>query len=178
MQLGVPRLRLLLATSITLTAVAGGWGFIQARSLQAMRQERDALRTEVNNTAQARADVKKRECAQVAESAFHKLGYSDNAKSPTARSEAFVDHYSRKYDRCLVELLITDFQGGKETDVRQIYDVNERQNFGDYFWISSETKKYWEQKPTQCRIARPGQDETFCSSTGEWETYEREIMNS
>jgi hypothetical protein len=175
MQFSATSLRSVLACTFVLVFLATGWGIIEAQSLDAVRQERDALKLELNSKAVARTDANRRECAQDAQAAFEKAGYSESASSPQFAAEAFTDHYSRKYDRCLIELLLT---GKRGEATRMIYDANEHQDFGEYYWFPSATKKFWEQKPIQCTIIRPGQDQTFCSSTAEWEAYEREMMNS
>lgn len=70
----------------------------------------------------------------------------------------------------------TSFHGVKETIIQSVFDVDERTDFGDYSWVSSDTKKYWEQRPIQCSMKPPGKPEAFCSTTGEWDAYVKSLM--
>jgi hypothetical protein len=91
-------------------------------------------------------------------------------------SDSYSNRYNPALKRCLMVLVNTSFQGAHETIIQTILDVDERADFGDYGWVSSDTKKYGEQPPIQCRMKPPGKPEAVCHSTGEWDAYVKSLM--
>ena len=148
------------------------------------RGQRDQLAQKLSDRDAIRLDAAKHECATRSANLFRTLGYNDNPaqKKDAMHTEEFADHFSKRLDRCLIEITITDVGASNgqasQTIGKNIYDADERRSFGEYYWIASSTKKYWEQKPFQCHMTPPDKDEGFCESTGEWENFEQELMSS
>lgn len=174
-----------LTWSVGVLALVLGCLLIAERSVLAgLRRERDQLAHLLSDRESGRLDAAKHDCASRSVNLFRTLGFSDNPaqKNSGMHTEEFVDHYSKRLGRCLIDITITDAASAngqaRETISKNIYDADERRTFGEYYWISSDTKKYWEQKPFQCHMTPPDKDEGFCKSTGEWENFEQELMNS
>lgn len=139
-----------------------------------LRAENAKLRAQLADTSAA----EKIACAGRAEAAFRALGYSEKGGSDSAGNlgDSYNNHYNQTLKRCLMVVVSTSFHGANETVIQSIFDVDERTDFGDYGWVSSGTKKYWEQPPIQCSMKLPGKSESVCRSTAEWDTYIKSLM--
>lgn len=163
--------------------------------INALSQERDQVRQQLVRLSQERDQLVsgqnprytalRRDCAATALRMFHALGYNENVQkndSGMPRTEEYSSHYSRRLGRCLLsyddENYSYDKAGGHQTITKGIMDADERRQFGEYLWLSSNTKKYWEQKPVMCHETPPGKAEAWCKSSDEWEDFERDLMNS
>ncbi len=114
-------------------------------------------------------------CSGKAAEVFHSLGYSDDDNGNSGRLPSYTNHYSQKLGRCLMMVEIDNTRTGAVS--KQIFDADERTPFGDYFWIPSATKKYWEQAPIECHMTPPDRDDAFCRSTDEWDGYAKSLMS-
>jgi hypothetical protein len=72
----------------------------------------------------------------------------------------------------------TSFNGGHEVVSKSLIDTDEHTSFGEYAWVSSDTKKAYEQRPMQCAITPPDAAESSCHSTDEYEAYLTEMLAS
>lgn len=169
-----------LVVPVAAAIAACGWAMVQARSISELRQQERELQGQLRDTSWQRLAAAKKECAATAERLFHTLGYKEDTGSSGNKNEwdTLTTHFSRKYGRCLMLTTSISVRDGKEFQNKLLMDANERQQFGEYDWMSSDTKKYWEQRPFTCEAAIPGEDSLTCTSTAEWETYERNMMNS
>lgn len=157
----------------------------QREQLTKQRDQLTAQRDQLSSDQNPRYVAAKRDCAATAERMFHEQGYNDKTttnKAGLPHNEEYSSHYSRRLGRCLYETATEDmtYSGGKARDmiIKSIFDADERRDFGSYVWASSDTKKYWEQKPMQCHLTPPDKPESYCATTDEWTDYERELMNS
>ncbi|GAA0300061.1 hypothetical protein GCM10009087_07380 [Sphingomonas oligophenolica] len=171
----------LLAGLLGLAVVAlAAFCVLQTRSLGEVRQENASLVAQLAESKDKALITAKRECAERAASVFHSMGYSDKGDGGKLGldTQTYTNHYSPRLKRCLMELMINGYQsGGTETVQRFVIDADERADFGDYSWVSSQTKKYWEQKPVICKMIPPGKDEMYCKSTDEWDAYVKSLMS-
>lgn len=146
-----------------------------------LKAQRDKLLAETNPATIAL----RKDCAVTALRMFRALGYNEHIQkneSGMPRTEGYSSHYSRRLGRCLLSYDDENYSydpkaGGHQTITKGIMDADERKQIGDYLWISSD-KKYWEQKPMMCHRNVPGQAESWCHSSGEWDDFQNDLMNS
>lgn len=143
--------------------------------LQAANLELTAKLTDKADKDAAEAKVV---CSDRAQAVFQSMGYSDKGDGGVSAldGQTYTNHYNPLLKRCLMELTITGFSSGTEVIQRSFFDADERTDFGEYSWVASATKKYWEQKPVQCKMTPPGKEKSFCHSTEEWEAYVKSLM--
>jgi hypothetical protein len=173
----------------------GGFAVYEHLKINNLSHDRDQLRQQLVQLSQERDQLVsgqnpryialRRDCAATALRMFHALGYNENVqKNDTGmpHTEEYSSHYSRQLGRCLLsyddENYSSDKTGGHQTITKGIMDADERRQFGEYLWFSSNTKKYWEQKPVMCRETVPGKAEAWCTSSDQWDDFERDLMNS
>ncbi len=144
----------------------------------ALRAENATLRLKLADASEKNQAATRIACAARAEAAFRALGYSARGGGDNAGnlSDTYNNHYNLALGRCLMVVVSMSFHGANETIVQSMFDVDERTNFGEYMWVSSDTKKYWDQPPIQCRMKPPGKPEVFCRSTDEWDEYVKSMM--
>ncbi len=144
----------------------------------ALRAENTKLKAKLADTSENSQTAAKIACAARAEAAFRALGYSEKGGGNGAGNlgDTYNNHYSTALRRCLMVVVSTSFHGANETIIQSLFDVDERTDFGDYSWVSSNTKKYWEQPPIQCIMKPPGKPEAVCRSTAEWDAYVKSLM--
>jgi hypothetical protein len=143
----------------------------------ALRTENARLSAQLADTSEKSQAAAKIACAARAEAAFRALGYSEKGGDGASNlGDTYNNHYNPALRRCLMVVVSTSFHGANETITQNIFDVDERADFGDYSWVSSDTKKYWEQRPIQCIMKPPGKPEAVCRSTDEWDTYVKSLM--
>lgn len=189
--------------SLALAVLAlGGVAFSEHIDLTDVRQQRDHLAKQLDNSNYRQGQLlaerayyadeqspqnlaAKKDCAATALRMFHALGYNEHVQQNDTgmpRTEDYSSHYNRRLGRCLLayddENFSKDKSGSHEVSAKGIIDADERRQIGDYLWMSSETKKYWEQKPIQCHETVPGKPEAWCHSTSEWDDFENDLMNS
>lgn len=137
----------------------------------ALRLDNAKLRAQLSDSSEKIA------CAERARAAFRALGYSESGNGSTGLdSDSYSNHYNPGLKRCLMVIVNTSFRGGHQTVTQVILDVDERLDLGDYGWVSSDTAKYWEQPPIQCRMTLPGKPEAICHSTAEWDAYIKSVL--
>lgn len=107
---------------------------------------------------------------------YRRLGYDETGAGAPKQSSDFNDHYNTTLHRCLIAIEVTSFQGSQEVINKFLLDVDEKRAFGELMWMSSDTKKYWEQKPVTCEMKPPDKDNSFCKSTDEYDAYVDELM--
>ena len=167
-----------------IAVVLAGLVIAEHTELTGMRVQRDQLTQKLSDRDAVRLEAAKHDCGTRSANLFRTLGYSDNSaqKKDGLHTEEFANHFSKRLGRCLIEITISDVGASngqaRQTIGKNIYDADERRSFGDYYWIASNTKKYWEQKPFQCHMTPPDKDEGVCNSTAEWEKFEQELMSS
>lgn len=81
----------------------------------------------------------------------------------------FTDHYSATLGRCFVITKNTETTGNVISTHKLLTDAYEGKVYGDYLWINSQGKKYWEVAPTDCSVTLPSGEEKQCKSSEEWD---------
>jgi hypothetical protein len=174
---------------VALSAVAvvsSGVALIEGIQLVDLGRQREEFITQLRTRQGRELEAARHDCAAPAEHLYKIFGYSENAdpkKDNSPATEEFTNHYSTRLSRCIMELSLGDIVDKSSDHPRQmitknIFDVDERRDFGDYYWISSNTKNYFEQHPVICHMTPPDKDERYCRTNAEWENYEQEIMSS
>ena len=159
-----------------LAVISTAIALFEAQSLVDLHRERDTLKAGLASKEAEQLSAAKHECADQAQRYFRVLGYSENDnRAPTGMAlfPSFTDHYSKSYDRCLMELVITTLKDGQQIEDKTIFDVNERKQFGEYGRVSSASQNF-----VRCHISPPGKAEKHCASNDEWEAFEKEIFAS
>ena len=141
------------------------------------RNENTALTQEISEIKVAKLNTDREGCAERTQRYFKSLGYSENETKDNMYT-TFQNHYSQRLGRCLMLIQTSSFTGGHQVTTESLIDADEHRNFGDYGWVSSDTKKYFEQKPMQCTMSPPDKVEGRCLSTDEWNAYTKEMLSS
>jgi hypothetical protein len=162
-----------------LTLVFAGVATWEYSAASRRQNEIIKLRTQLADTSAKNLADEKVACASRAHAAFRALGYSETGGS-VADSDEFTDHYNPTLRRCLIEVSNSSlkFAGPMvtQTIIRTILDVDERTSFGDYAWVSSQTKEMEDQPPIRCVMKPPGHPATRCGTTAEWEAFVKSLM--
>jgi hypothetical protein len=117
-------------------------------------------------------------CAAHAAKLFNELGYNENVPAPGF--QRYASHYNITRGKCFVLIEHSAFpsSGGGVQNTRTInlYDAVERRSYGDFLWISSGTKKYWEVKPMMCRTNPSVATEELCDSEEQFKEFVAKYM--
>jgi hypothetical protein len=116
------------------------------------------------NAQQASLDLQEK-CSSKAESEFAKSDLQ-------SREQAVVtNHYNVKLDRCFIEIdqyYVMDHFGNL-WNYKTVSDAYEGKIFGSYAWKSDKIKKYWEVKPTECKVMDQNGQDLLCNSDVEFD---------
>jgi len=153
--------------------------YSQLQTIHQLQAANGAITVKLTDKLEHELDAKKLACSDRAQAVFRSMGYSDKGDpgKSGADSQSYTNHYNPALNRCIMELTVTGFPSTNEVVTRTIFDADERTDFGDYAWVSSNTKKFYEQKPMQCKMTPPSKDEAYCHSTDEWEAYVKSLMS-
>lgn len=72
----------------------------------------------------------------------------------------------------------TGFTGGHSVITKSLIDTDERKTLGDYGWVSSDTKKFYDQAPMQCTMSPPDKPESACHTTFTYDAYVEDMLSS
>jgi|ERR1022692_419552 triacylglycerol esterase/lipase EstA (alpha/beta hydrolase family) len=105
-------------------------------------------------------------CAEEAQKAFNK---SFKAEQDGVSFE-FTSHYDTQAKVCYV-LVHGSGATSKSTPYvsYSLFDAIEGRTYGDYLWINSTQKKYWEVAPISCSVKPRGSDKVLCHSDDEFD---------
>lgn len=155
------------ASSIACGVAATQWQ--NARSAQSeIESLKSALAREKGNASLRN----KLECAKASKKEFSELGYDHSGM------DDFKNHYSNKYQFCIMELITHNNSSGKWFENHFLFDVYENGDLGQFIFVSESTKKFWEVVPKSCEIHFPGEAARQCSSRAEWDGVMRELFAS
>lgn len=155
----------------------------QFYSISDLHRQNEKLKAALDsNTAKEIADARVA-CSARSAAVFAGMGYTDKGDGGKtgADSQTYTNHYNPVLKRCIMEVTVTTIMTGMgtatESIARNIFDADERTDFGTYVWISSPTKKYYEQPPFECSMSPPGKSTATCRSHDEWERYVHSLMS-
>lgn len=169
--------------AIIIAAIAlllGSALYFQNATIRQLRTDNAALVARMSNTSQRALLASKAACTDRAERVFRLLGYSENSNGGASGldAETFTNHYSVKLKRCLMTVEITNWQNAHEVISKFLMDADERKTFGQMVWVSSDTKKFYEQKPMQCSMTPPDAPEGICETTEQYDEFVKSYMTT
>ena len=106
-------------------------------------------------------------CAEEARKAFNK-SFKPQQDGITYE---FTSHYDTQTNVCYVLV----HGGGVTTSTsspyvtNSVFDAIEGRTYGDYVWINTQKKKYWEVAPMICEVKPRGSDKVLCHSDEEFD---------
>ena len=105
-------------------------------------------------------------CAEEAQKAFNK---SFKAEQDGVSYE-FTSHYDADANVCYVLVHGSGATSKSSTPYvsYSLFDAIEGRTYGDYVWINSTQKKYWEVAPMVCSVSPRGGDKITCKSDDEF----------
>jgi hypothetical protein len=127
----------------------------QTKDLQQQLQE--TRRESIGKAASLNLQGK---CADQARKEFKENGWDRESVA------GFTNHYNAQFNRCFVLIEIT--KGAPPSNAKSLLDAYEGKQYGDYFWINSQGKKYWEVQPVVCKATMPSGEERNCQSEEEF----------
>ncbi len=152
--------------------------FAQKNQMDDLQRRYLADKQAANVAQEQQIGVAKTKCGAQAERVFASLGYSETKTSNTNPfGDGLTDHYNPQLKRCVMLIETNHFIDGRGDKSKTLMDADERKPLGEYLWLSSETKKYWEQKPITCHMTPPDKPEAFCQSTEEFDNYVKTLMD-
>src|SRR5450759_845176 len=105
-------------------------------------------------------------CAQQARAEFKAQGWEKESMA------GFTNHYNVKVNKCFVE--ITNSGSSRQPYVptinRILFDAFEGKVYGEYMWVNSKGKKYWEVAPFICKVTSLSGEEIICNSTEQFDS--------
>lgn len=112
-------------------------------------------------------------CAEEAQKAFNKSFKTEQ----DGVSYEFTSHYDAKNNVCYVLVHGSGVARPRGTAngnpspyvSYSLFDAIEGRTYGDYVWINSTQKKYWEVPPMTCEVRPRGSDKMLCHSDDEFD---------
>ena len=150
------------------------WQFTVASDAQ---RQVGGLRQQLASRQIADLETARHGCSERAQRYFTTLGY-DESKMNDGTSTTFQNHYSVHLHRCLMTLESTSFKSANSVTTKTLIDADEHATFGNYAWVASATKKYWEQPPMQCTMSPPDKPEATCRTTDEYDAFVKDMLAS
>jgi hypothetical protein len=89
----------------------------------------------------------------------------------------YQSHYNTKLKRCLILTTRVYDSGGHTVTSINLYDANERRDYGYYLWQTHPTKKYWEVPPISCQLVPNYGQTNYCKSQEEFDAFVTDYMN-
>ena len=170
-----------MAISTSAAAVGGlilvGVAFWQFNGANDAQREVANLKRQLMSHQVADIEMAKHVCADRSQRYFTTLGY-DESKLSDDTSTTFQNHYNVRLRRCLMTIESTSYKPPKPVTTKTLIDTDERKVFGNYAWVASTTKKYWDQPPIQCVLSPPDRPESTCHSTDEYDAFVTDLLSS
>jgi hypothetical protein len=94
--------------------------------------------------------------------------YRQEGLEASSMSE-FTNHYSAKLGRCFVIIKSISATQNVASTHKLLVDAYEGKVLGNYVWINSQGKKFWEVAPSDCTVTLPSGEEKTCQSNDEWD---------
>lgn len=107
-------------------------------------------------------------CAKQAASEFKREGCMDD----------FMSHFSTTTGHCYMVTTSTTPMNNIPTNSRTLSDAFEGKVCGNYFWINTQGKKFWEVEPKECKLTIPNGEDKICKADGEWDSLVKMYMEA
>lgn len=149
-------------------------GVMRTQSHNILDLQRDTRELNARLAERSKADEVQAKCADQARKVFDASGYS---KSEFATYE---NHYAAKLDKCMMRVLRTEVQTGREKAIWiyiNVLDPFEGKLYGTYSWhTETNKKKYLVAPPFTCEVTLPTGEQRTCHSTHEFEELVKPYM--
>jgi hypothetical protein len=161
---------------LVMAALAVAFGF-SVWQLEIVTSENKSLSAKVSKIEQAsqaasNSSAMREKCTAQADRRFQQLGYGENDPNLTAILQS---HYNLKMSRCFMTIETTKL-AVPEIINRSLMDADEQRLYGEYMWMSSSTKKYWEQPPVLCHLTPATGWESNCKTDDEYKVFVAKYM--
>src|ERR1039457_3481793 len=159
---------------VAIVALLALVGFLAWRLASEVGVSRE-LRSEIQALNAKLADSSKRDslelqgkCASQAEKVFRIMGYKENQQN--GNFDVYQSHYNAALNKCFTTIETTDIHTtpGSMFVSRFLLDAYEQREYGEYTWMSSKTKKYWEVPPMVCKLIPSSGGEQLCRTDDEY----------
>jgi len=149
-----------------------GWRlYAEAENSAKLRGDLEKVRAQLADRSKTENLQLQEKCGLQAEKVFHSLGYKDQQHNLNA--DTYQSHYNPGMGKCFVAIESTDMTTapGKQAISRLLLDAFEQREYAEYYWLSSDDKKYWEQKPFICKLIESSNSVQVCQSDEEYKTF-------
>ncbi len=100
----------------------------------------------------------------------------ENLPNSSVISDHFTNHYNASLNKCLMVPQTTMVMGTTPSTAKVLYDAFEGKDYGNYMWINSQGKQFWEVAPTECSVTNPSGREHKCASSEEFDNLAKQYM--
>ena len=143
--------------------ILGWFCYLNGRTIREQAREIRELGAKIAiETKNGNLDLQK-QCSEQALLTFRDLGWGKT------KAAFFTDHYNAKMNKCFIRIENSDIKFGIPTVWKSLNDAYERTQYGEYLWMNTEGKKYWEVKPTTCSVTLPSGEKKDCLSDAEFD---------
>jgi hypothetical protein len=91
----------------------------------------------------------------------------------------YQNHYNAKLAKCFMttnEMTQNGMPPYSLITTKLLFDAYENRTYGNFIWMASDTKKYWEQPPEKCSVTPKTGIEKTCKSTEEYDALVAQYM--
>jgi hypothetical protein len=131
--------------------------------LNNVEKENQELTAKLNGVTKGASLELQKKCADQSASEFKTWGWN---KKPLA---GYDNHYQQNLNKCFVRIENSEFTNNVPATSITVSDAYEGKVYGDYQWINTEGKKYWEVKPFICKVTLLSGEQKFCHSKEEFD---------
>ena len=89
---------------------------------------------------------------------------------------SYTNHYQHTTNKCFIQIENTEVTNNTPATSIVVSDAFEGKTYGEFMWINSQRKKYWEVKPFMCKVTLPSGEEKYCYSREEFEELVKVFM--
>ncbi len=148
-------------------------GVMRTQSHNILDLQRDARELNAKLAEKSKVDEVRARCAEQSRKVFDESGYS---KSEFA---IYEDHYVDRLDKCMMQVLHTDAQTGRDNAIWvyiNVVDPFQGKQYGTYSWHTETNKKYSVAPPFTCEVTLPAGERQACHSIDEFEKLVKPYM--
>ena len=160
------------AVVLLILVIGLGWRLnVETEGSAKLRSELERARVQLTDKSKIESLQLQEKCGLQAEKVFHSLGYKDQQQNLNA--DVYQSHYNLKMGKCFVAIESTDMTTapGKQAISRFLLDAFEQREYAEYYWLSSDDKKYWDVKPFICKLMESSSTTQACKSNDEYKAF-------